>query len=72
MDRRYPTINPLHPIPLVRKLLNMLLVHRFGIDPTRSTCAISDNLAALHGGKPSKYIWVDSYCMPYAQLHVQI
>ena len=42
-----------------RKLLNMLLIHRFGIDPTQSARAISHNLAALHGGycaRPSAFI----------------
>ena len=52
------------------KFLNKLLIHRFGIDPSRIRGAISDNLAAMHGGhggKPSKCIRVDSYRMLYAQ-----
>ena len=52
------------------KFLNMLLIHRFEIDPKRIRGAISDNLAAMHGGegsKPSKCIWIDAYRMAYAQ-----
>ena len=48
----------------------MLLIHRFHIDPSQITGAISDNLGAMHGGdggKLSKCIWVDAYCMSYAQ-----
>ena len=44
------------------KFLNKLLLHHFGIDLNRITGAISDNLAAMHGGgKPSKCVWVDAY-----------
>ena len=42
----------------------------FGIDPSRIRGAISNNLAAMHGGNggtPSKCIWVDSYRMSYTQ-----
>ena len=43
------------------KFLNMLLIHHFDIDPCRIRGAISNNLAAMHGGdggKPSKCICV--------------
>ena len=52
------------------KFLNMLLIHRFDIDPSRVRGAISENLVAMHGGdggNPSKCMWVDAYRMSYAQ-----
>ena len=51
------------------KFLAYLLLEKYDINPHQVLGAISDNLAAMHGGdggKPSKCAWIDGYRRQYA------